>query len=182
MIYQDTVKPKVKRDTIYFHCGSTPGSQYSYTANIAVNFITSCPTCTYNWINHNGGFVTPTNVPTGIITYLGSYTCIVTNSVNGCSSKFIMDVICNVGLNEYNSSIEFLDIFPNPMTNTLKIISKINTPIERINIFNSLGQNAIEIKPPDLQDDIDLSSLPSGIYFISIKVSSQIKTFKIIKL
>lgn len=181
VIYQDTLKPKVKRDTIYFHCGSVPGAQFDYTTTIAVNFLMPCPTCTYNWVNHNGGFLTPTNVANGIIIFLGSYSCNVTNTVNGCSTTFVMDVLCNVGLNESSNSKSFINIFPNPVNDKLNIIKAINSPIESINVTNVLGQNAIEVKHPVIQDELDLSALPTGVYFLNIKFSEQIKTFKIIK-
>lgn len=181
VIYQDTLKPKVIRDTVFFHCGSVPGSQYDYTTSISVNFLIPCPTCTYNWVNHIGGILTPTNVATVLVEYLGSYTCNVTNTVNGCSSIFIMDVLCNVGLNEPKYSTNLISFFPNPVIDKLNYSRVIDLPIDRVEITNILGQNAIEVNYPDLKEELNLSSLTPGIYILNILSNKQKLTYKIIK-
>lgn len=180
-IYQDTLKPQVKRDTVYFHCGSVPGSQYDYTTSITVNFLMPCPTCTYSWVNHIGGILTPTNVATVLVEYLGSYTCNVTNTVNGCSSIFIMDVLCNVGINEYENSTNAICFYPNPVIDKLNYSKVIDFSIDRIVITNNLGQNAVEVNHPELREELDLSVLPPGIYFISLEFNSHKRTYKFIK-
>lgn len=81
-----------------------------------------------------------------------------------------------------------IKINPNPVINyaTVKFINKIqNENKMRLTIFNNVGQ---PMKAFDVSQDqflagykLDLSTLPSGYYFIQISSSTILQTFKILK-
>jgi hypothetical protein len=81
-----------------------------------------------------------------------------------------------------------IKINPNPVINyaTVKFINKIqNENKMRLSVYSNLGQ---PMKAYDVTQDqflsgfrLDLSSLPSGYYFIQISSSTILQTFKILK-
>ncbi len=80
----------------------------------------------------------------------------------------------SVGVNELSNG-NLISIYPNPTNSILNIIDEQNALIgSTIDMKNSLGQ-VVYSKP--FSNQIDISNLPSGIYFLSI----QNKTLKIIK-
>ncbi|RKS01355.1 Calx-beta domain-containing protein [Flavobacterium sp. 102] len=68
---------------------------------------------------------------------------------------------------------------PNPVKNILTISNE--TIIDEIEITSVLGQKIKSIKANNLQAEIDLSELTSGIYLIKVSSVGQEKTIKIIK-
>lgn len=78
-------------------------------------------------------------------------------------------------------------IYPNPATNVLTIEnSNTNSLINQIIIQNSIGENVKEFKNTNQvsnQINLDISSIPSGIYFIKIiDLKGTLNTQKFIKL
>jgi photosystem II stability/assembly factor-like uncharacterized protein len=78
-------------------------------------------------------------------------------------------------------------IYPNPATNVLTVEnSNTNSLINQIFIQNSMGEDVKEFKNINLisnQINLDISSLPSGIYFIKIiDLKATVNTQKFIKL
>lgn len=81
-----------------------------------------------------------------------------------------------------------IKINPNPVINyaTVKFINKVqNENKMRLTVFSNLGQ---PMKAFDVTQDqflagyrLDLSTLPSGYYFIQISSSTLLQTFKILK-
>ncbi|GGG14850.1 hypothetical protein GCM10011344_14330 [Dokdonia pacifica] len=69
-----------------------------------------------------------------------------------------------------------LEVYPNPTSDILYINS--NEPLEKLTIYNSLGQS---IKTKDLEglnSQIDMSNLDRGIYFISLQAISGASEYK----
>jgi len=63
-------------------------------------------------------------------------------------------------------SKDTFSLFPNPAKNYVTIQSP-NTPIEKIQIINTLGQSVIDIENNiTIKRTIDISSLKSGMYFV----------------
>ncbi len=83
-----------------------------------------------------------------------------------------------VGVKEQTKNKISLKLYPNPTKDKLFIESEIEST-QYINITNTLGQVMASILVKE--KEIDVSSLPKGIYFISFKLESQIKTYKFIK-
>jgi hypothetical protein len=74
-----------------------------------------------------------------------------------------------------------ISFFPNPVIDKLNYSRVIDLPIDRVEITNILGQNAIEVNYPDLKEELNLSSLTPGIYILNILSNKQKLTYKIIK-
>lgn len=73
----------------------------------------------------------------------------------------------NIGI----SNIPGLKIYPNPADNVLHLKSE--QAIEKIEIFNLLGQKVLMNKPRTSQPKLNISNLSSGSYIIKIKTESQ---------
>ena len=76
-----------------------------------------------------------------------------------------------LGINDYQ--IANTKIYPNPATNILNIQTKLN--IQKIEIFNNLGQFVLNSKP---NTDIDISKLEKNIYFVKITSDTNLIFFK----
>lgn len=78
------------------------------------------------------------------------------------------------------SSIEF-SVHPNPFKNTVKLNSTGQTNEKyQLSIVNMMGQTVRTINNFDARNNIDLSLLPQGIYFLKIK--NELKEIEVIKL
>ena len=69
------------------------------------------------------------------------------------------------------------DIYPNPVKETLFINT--HEIIERLKIYNTLGQLVVEQRFPPNQ--VSLSSLRSGLYFMNVKTAQGVFTKKFVK-
>ena len=76
-----------------------------------------------------------------------------------CEPQFIIGSVAIEG------SIGNIDIFPNPVSDFLMIRSLDESQFQSISIFNTFGQKLYE---GDLKEQIDVSSLTPGVYFIRI--------------
>ena len=79
---------------------------------------------------------------------------------------------------ESSDILSGLSIYPNPITSKLYIKSTVSR-ISSINIYTLTGQQVMSIT--DNFNVIDLSVLPSSVYFFKIKTESGMGTFKIVK-
>lgn len=98
---------------------------------------------------------------------------------DGFNAVFKVEGFTKALLSTNESIAETTTVYPNPVTDILNISSKSN--ITKVIVFNAAGQI---VKTVDqLKDDkIDLSALPSGIYFV--KTTNDVKeaqSFKVIK-
>lgn len=75
-----------------------------------------------------------------------------------------------------NHSRKNLDIFPNPVVNSINI--KTSEKIETVDLFDSLGRKMQQLKP---QNSNDISKLLPGIYFLKVKTDKNSYVEKIIK-
>ncbi len=91
---------------------------------------------------------------------------------NGINCDIVVEV--NMGVNDIN--ISKINIFPNPTESILNIQSEIE--ISNIVIINMLGQKLLSNIN---QSSIDVSSLTSGTYFITIETDNGKQTQKFIK-
>ncbi|WP_111682989.1 T9SS type A sorting domain-containing protein [Winogradskyella tangerina] len=69
--------------------------------------------------------------------------------------------------------------YPNPV----KDVWTLNTTdiIERISIYNIVGEKVVSYEPQRKNYQADMSELNSGVYFASVKLGDNTETFKIIK-
>ena len=82
-----------------------------------------------------------------------------------------------LGLNNFESND--VNMYPNPATNSFKI--RATNTIDRITIYNTLGQKIQELSPNKINENIDVSSLKNGLYFIQVESEGKSVTSKLIK-
>jgi len=87
---------------------------------------------------------------------------------------------CNLFVStDYHMESKSVEVYPNPTNSILNIKNDYNTKINRISIYNSLGQKQIEIYQNTNQ--IDISKLKNGVYFIEFETDGKHIRKKIIK-
>ena len=87
---------------------------------------------------------------------------------------------CNtIGVNE-NTLINSVKIYPNPVKNKLFIKNDDNIKIKAIKIYSILGKLTLNIKPENNQ--INLSNLNKGTWFLNIETENKTITKKIVKM
>ncbi|MEL6852681.1 MAG: T9SS type A sorting domain-containing protein [Bacteroidota bacterium] len=72
-----------------------------------------------------------------------------------------------------------LRYYPNPVDQTLQVEAM--ERIDRLSVYNLMGQKLMEVSPRSLQSTLDLRSLVSGTYFVRAKVGEVEGSFTIIK-
>ncbi|MEO8759789.1 MAG: T9SS type A sorting domain-containing protein [Bacteroidia bacterium] len=73
-----------------------------------------------------------------------------------------------LGIKEVNHSTAFT-IYPNPASNNITISS--DKELETITIYNTLGEVVFQTKNKNIQQQIDISTLTDGIYFVNSSVN-----------
>ncbi|MES2760952.1 MAG: T9SS type A sorting domain-containing protein [Bacteroidota bacterium] len=90
---------------------------------------------------------------------------------------FTMDITTDVSVAETNK--HSIKVYPNP-TNALLNITDENNQIQNatIEIANTIGQTVFSVP---FTNQIDISSLPSGMYFLTVQDKKSKKTVKVVK-
>lgn len=74
---------------------------------------------------------------------------------------------------------ENIALYPNPTSGILYIKNQYNEPIDRVTVFNTLGQRVLDIQAVNT---IDISNLTNGLYFVDVTTrNGNMNSFKIIK-
>lgn len=95
--------------------------------------------------------------------------------LQGSEEGFILwELTTNVGLSE-NSSNDFFDLYPNPATDYIKIMNKVQ--LTGIEIYDSTGKLYIKSS----LSVIDISGLTSGLYLIKALKGNESRTLKFIR-
>ncbi|MFN3639668.1 MAG: T9SS type A sorting domain-containing protein [Flavobacterium sp.] len=147
---------------------------------------------------NNSNFLPNTNPGTWISLDIpmSSFTCINTPPGNACPSKndFAQFVITsNLGTVYYDnlylhkntvmsvSSFEKSNIkmFPNPATTNFTIDAE--DMLERVVLYNMLGQAVINVTPNNQQANIDISGLQVGVYVVKATVNGVESTTRLVK-
>jgi hypothetical protein len=99
------------------------------------------------------------------------------------TGDFFINCVVNVDFIKFSIKIN-----PNPVINyaTVKFINKLqNESKMRLTVFNNTGQpmKALDVTQEQFLSGyrLDMTSLPSGYYFIQISSTSLLQTFKILK-
>ena len=77
------------------------------------------------------------------------------------------------------NNVESLKFYPNPVSNTLNIQAKQN--IQAVFIYNISGQEVINLQPNTTEQEIDMSHLTNGMYFVKVQVNGKVTAFKVVK-
>ena len=116
----------------------------------------------------NGGFVLPNGGGTYVINQIKTYYYV-------CGVHFAMGMkgrifVLGTGVNPVSATSSGLDVFPNPFSTGVTF--KTNLPAGKENqlrIFDRAGRCIFEKDNISQVQYLDLSSLPSGVYFVAIK-------------
>ncbi len=82
-------------------------------------------------------------------------------------------------LSTQSFQLEDIKIFPNPVNNVLNIQS--NVSIDKVEIFDLLGQRIKELNLGSNTNTVDLSDLNDGMYLIQISINGKESTYKVLK-
>lgn len=124
------------------------------------------PPYTYAWSNGSSA-----SLITGLA--VGSYTLTVTDG-KGCKVTTIDSVSCMTGIN--TNTTEDIILYPNP-TQGLITLSFNGRPSE-ISITDVLGRTIFHLSKPTQPVSADISSAPSGIYFLQVRTENGIAVKK----
>ncbi|MEO6305145.1 MAG: T9SS type A sorting domain-containing protein [Bacteroidia bacterium] len=86
-----------------------------------------------------------------------------------------------VGIDESELETTKLKIYPNPLNGKLNIMFEDQPSTPSLFITNSLGQAVHVLSELNKSQELDLSFLSSGIYFLFLKENSITKIYKVIK-
>lgn len=75
-----------------------------------------------------------------------------------------------------NSTVK---LYPNPVQNTLTIDA--NNEIQRVSIYNVLGQEVLSTSPKSSSTTLQTNDLQKGVYMVTTEIDGNISTSKIIK-
>jgi hypothetical protein len=85
----------------------------------------------------------------------------------------------NTVLGNSDFAVSNVKFYPNPATNVLNIEASLN--IERVSVYNVLGQEVIVNTPNSELVTIDVASLQSGIYVVKATIDGKVASSKLIK-
>ncbi len=175
-----------------YTCVITNASCTFTTSNIILNQIATAPTASANQSFNSGGTlanlsVSGTNLqwysnstggtPLPLSTVLvDGATYYVSQTVNGCESSRIA-IIVTQNLNNEDFEVNGFNFYPNPTTGILNFKSSIQ--VEKILIYNMLGQLVQEEKVNAMEGAITIEKLAKGTYIV--KVNDTAKGYTIIK-
>ncbi|MBA2613371.1 MAG: T9SS type A sorting domain-containing protein [Bacteroidetes bacterium] len=99
----------------------------------------------------------------------------------GAQADYIAKLSASTGIK--NNSITHLDvkIYPVPFTDRINIDCNCQSEIKKIIVINTLGQSVYFSTSLNQNNEIDLSFLSNGVYYLKIQSNSLQKTVKIIK-
>jgi hypothetical protein len=109
----------------------------------------------------------------------GSYT--LTNAGAGTTSDMFLAKLGNsAGINESRNSSN-ISVFPNPATDIITIEITGIFKASYLSIMNIEGQQVITRQIKEPQTQLDISNLPSGVYFVKLTNDKTVKVGKMIK-
>jgi uncharacterized repeat protein (TIGR01451 family) len=95
------------------------------------------------------------------------------------TNTFLTEFVATLDVNEFENT-DFI-FYPNPVHEVLNITLKNNANnIELIEVYDTVGKSMLHKKAATLSktDSIDLTQLASGIYFIEVTTTNQLKVIK----
>jgi hypothetical protein len=100
----------------------------------------------------------------------GNYSCVVTDGA-GCSKSFGPFTVENTSSIDETKYVSSFSVYPNPATSLINLeVNFVKATNVTLNITNSLGAQIVSRHyTGDIKDNVDVSGLTSGIYFVTIK-------------
>jgi hypothetical protein len=107
----------------------------------------------------------------------GVYSVVVTDG-NGCAASSTFVVISTVGVEDIDAISSQVSVYPNP-ANDYVVIAVIGFNIEKVEVYDVLGQLAYTGEPNASNIEINTTELNQGVYFVKILVDGKLITKKI---
>lgn len=103
-------------------------------------------------------------------------------TMTNATTPITVTALCNisVGIKE-NINEESILVFPNPTQNTLTIDLKLMNTSSELQIINTIGETVYNEVIQNPTTTIDISLLPTGVYFLKIKSKNYWNMKKIVK-
>ncbi len=125
---------------------------------------------TYNWIGSGLVSTEGANVSTTTYTAAGTYTYAVTGATNGCNgvSSVTVTVLGCIGVNEHAN--EIAAVYPNPSHGTITVDFGKASGNSKVVVTDMIGKVVFQspVAAGTSKMSIDLSTLPKGIYLVSV--------------
>jgi N-acetylneuraminic acid mutarotase len=134
------------------------------------NVLTSSATQGNQWVRNDTILAGATN-QTYTVAIPGYYQVTAKNPVNGCSTTSDSVYETPTGINQLSAISEQLSVYPNPTSSELfvNISSSVSNVKEwTLQITDVLGRMLYSRLSLNYNNDIDLSNLPGGVYFIAV--------------
>lgn len=123
-------------------------------------------------IKPKAGYAIGDIIPNTAYIYFDFNPAIVTNT-------FTTEFVSNMSVSEFNGGA--FVAYPNPTKGIITIASKNNTTIEKATITDVLGKTVVQQNLSATSGILDISSLTSGMYFLTVEANNQKNTVKIVK-
>ncbi|PLX09397.1 MAG: hypothetical protein C0596_02325 [Marinilabiliales bacterium] len=160
----------------------TYGTEYTLSALSGLD-VDPFAECIYIWEAENAIIDNPTSLETNVsVSEYGEYEFVLSSyytNMESCSNTdtvritFVDPIYSNIELNRDND----IHVYPNPVTDFLNIESE--NPIEMFEIYDINCK--VLISESNLINEIDVSSLKSGIYMISLKTPKMNFSYTFVK-
>lgn len=132
-------------------------------------------TGTLTWYDADGNVVDDST-----ILEEGTYTFYVTQTIGDCESEateVVVVVTSEVSTGTFDNAS--FRAYPNPVNDFLNV--SYSKEITNVVVVNMLGQIIVEKAVNTTETQIDMTSLPTGSYFVKVTVDGAVKTIKVIK-
>ena len=103
-----------------------------------------------------------------------------TQTVNGCVSIIPLAITVTNTLEIDEFKLENAAFYPNPFTHFITL--KYPEIITSLELYNSIGQSVLKTNINDKETTLSVDKLPSGIYFIELRIKNYTGIIKAIKL
>ena len=160
----------------YSYVNITTNKQYTFSSSVTTDYVT---------IANNTGTVVLAHGPSPLVWPSGTnsgearyyfHTNVSCGEQNTDRSRFIS---CSPVLSSEAFDSDSLKLFPNPTTQLLNIANDVS--IDRVLLFNLLGQLVKEQNLHAKEGVVDMAAFSAGTYFVRIIVGDTSKTLKVLK-
>lgn len=136
------------------------------TVAISPTITTNPSSITFSWSGVPGTITSAINQSSITVNSLGTYTCVITNTVNGCADTIYCTAVCNTGLINYSTS-SGISVFPNP-SNGLINVEQLNAGQKmKFIVYDLQGKILLERILNSKSNKIE-TNLPKGLYLYCI--------------
>ena len=98
------------------------------------------------------------------------------------NSNGIPDYLDNTALHTLENSLRnAITVYPNPAANVLFVNNQSGQAVSQIEVFNIGGSLLQKVTPQQSLEQIDVSNLAPGVYFVRVQLSAQQLNYKFIK-